>query len=401
MSKHVVNPDLCTACTVCVAHCPVAEVVREYRGPKLSGPASERLRLLSPEDDMSLDFCSNCKNCDISCPSGVPISTLNMKARAKMLEGKPEKQGRKMMAHGEQMGKLVSRFPGAAALVNLGMGFGKSLGMMDMVGISSKAPLPKYASTSFYKQFKAYKQPTCKAKVVFYPGCTINFNAPEIGMDLVKVLNANNIEVLVDEDFVCCGSPLVVGGYLGEAKENARKNTGLMSKWRKQGYPVITACTSCGLMLKQEYQELFSLDGMEENAENIYDIMEYLSMLDDEGKLNTNFGEVKEAMLYHAPCHLRAQGMGLPALDVLSLIPNVKIENAGAGCCGMSGSYGMQANKREISLKIGEKLFNRIRDAKVNTVVSDCGTCRLQITDGAKVKTFHPISIIARAYEAK
>ena len=42
MSKHVVNPDLCTACTVCVAHCPVAEVVREYRGPKLSGPASER-----------------------------------------------------------------------------------------------------------------------------------------------------------------------------------------------------------------------------------------------------------------------------------------------------------------------------------------------------------------------
>lgn len=250
MSKHVVNPDLCTACTVCVAHCPVAEVVREYRGPKLSGPASERLRLLSPEDDMSLDFCSNCKNCDISCPSGVPISTLNMKARAKMLEGKPEKQGRKMMAHGEQMGKLVSRFPGAAAIVNLGMGFGKSLGMMDMVGISSKAPLPKYASTSFYKQFKAYKQPSCKAKVVFYPGCTINFNAPEIGMDLVKVLNANNIEVLVDEDFVCCGSPLVVGGYLGEAKENASKNTSLMSKWRKQGYPVITACTSCGLMLK-------------------------------------------------------------------------------------------------------------------------------------------------------
>lgn len=401
MSKHVVNPDLCTACTVCVAHCPVAEVVREYRGPKLSGPASERLRLLSPEDDASLDYCSNCKNCDISCPSGVPISTLNMKARAKMWEGKPEPQGRKMMAHGEQMGRLLARFPGAASLVNLGMGFGKSLGMMDVVGISSKAPLPKYASATFYKQFKAFKQKPCEKKVVFYPGCTVNFNAPEIGMDLVKVLQANNIEVLVDEDFVCCGSPLVVGGYLGEAKENARKNTELMTKWRKQGYPVITACTSCGLMLKQEYQELFHLGGMDENAANIYDIMEYLSLLDDEDKLNKNLGAIREEMLYHAPCHLRAQGMGLPALDILSLIPEYRIENAAAGCCGMSGSYGMQSSKRAISLKIGEKLFDRIRQAGVSTVVCDCGTCRLQIGDGAKVEAVHPVCVLARAYEAK
>ena len=401
MSKHVVNPDLCTACTVCVAHCPVAEVVREYRGPKLSGPASERLRLLSPDDDMSLDFCSNCKNCDISCPSGVPISTLNMKARAKMWEGKPEPQGRKMMAHGEQMGKLLARFPGAAAIVNLGMGLGKSLGMMDMVDISSKAPLPSYASTTFYKQFKSFKQKSFDKKVVFYPGCTINFNQPELGMDVVKVLQANGYEVLVDEEFVCCGSPLVVGGYLGEANENARKNTSLMNKWRAKGYPVITACTSCGLMLKQEYQELFHHEGMDKNAENIYDIMEFLSMLDDEGKLNTNFGEVKDTMLYHAPCHLRAQGMGLPALDVLSLIPGYSVENAAAGCCGMSGSYGMQANKREISLKVGEKLFNRIRQANVKTVISDCGTCRLQIGDGASVQTLHPVQIVARAYAAK
>lgn len=401
MSKHVVNPDLCTACTVCVAHCPVAEVVREYRGPKLSGPASERLRLLSPEDDASLDYCSNCKNCDISCPSGVPISTLNMKARAKMWEGKPEPQGRKMMAHGEQMGRLLARFPGAASLVNLGMGFGKSLGMMDVVGISSKAPLPKYASTTFYKQFKSFKQKATGKKVVFYPGCTVSFNAPEIGMDVVKVLQANGYEVIVEEEFVCCGSPLVVGGYLGEAKENARKNTELMSKWRKQGYPVITACTSCGLMLKQEYQELFHMEGMDENAANIYDIMEFLSMLDDEDKLNKAFGAVNDQMLYHAPCHLRAQGMGLPALDILSMIPNFKIENAAAGCCGMSGSYGMQSSKREISLKIGKKLFDRIGQAGVKTVVSDCGTCRLQIGDGAKVATLHPIQIVARAYEAK
>ena len=78
MTKHLIDPDKCTACTVCVANCPVTAATREFRGPKMTGPAFERMRKLTDGDDVMLDYCSNCKNCDMSCPSGVPVSTLNI-----------------------------------------------------------------------------------------------------------------------------------------------------------------------------------------------------------------------------------------------------------------------------------------------------------------------------------
>ncbi|QJW48751.1 4Fe-4S dicluster domain-containing protein [bacterium BFN5] len=35
MSKHLINPDRCTACTSCIAQCPVTAATRKFRGPKM------------------------------------------------------------------------------------------------------------------------------------------------------------------------------------------------------------------------------------------------------------------------------------------------------------------------------------------------------------------------------
>ncbi len=397
--KHMIDPDKCTACTVCVAHCPVSAVTRKFRGPKMTGPALERLRKEITDDDFMLDYCSNCKNCDLSCPSGVPISTLNMLARAEFYKTHPHtSRADDMLAHSEKMGKLVTSLPLGSVFANMGMNVGKSLGVLSAMGIAANAPLPTYASESFYSKFKKINQPKCNKKVVFFPGCFTNYNQPEVGVALVQVMNANNIEVIVEPDFVCCGSPLVVGGYMDEAKQNAQKNTSLLRKWIDNGYDVITVCTSCGLMLKQEYQELFHFAESEKIAGRIYDAIEYLEILYDEGKLNTKFKPVNEKFIYHAPCHLKVQGYGFPSLEILPLIPGLKIENADAGCCGVSGSYGFKASKREIAEKIGAKLFNRVKNSGASACLTECGTCRLQIGGGSGVQTKHPLLILSQAY---
>ncbi|MEG6584909.1 anaerobic glycerol-3-phosphate dehydrogenase subunit C [Dendrosporobacter sp. 1207_IL3150] len=398
MSKHLINPDKCTACTSCVAHCPVTAATRKFRGPKMVGPALERMRLSQQDEDPSLEYCSNCKNCDISCPSGVPISTLNMLARAKHFESNKQSLRDNILSHGEQMAKLSSAIPGMSAITNLGMAIGRKSGMLELVGISGKAPLPSYAGESFIKQFKKLRQENFPDKVVFFPGCFINYNDPQVGMDFVAVMQKNKIEVVIDEEFVCCGSPLVVNGYLTEAHDNAQKNTDIITKWIEKGYPIITCCTSCGLMLKQEYQELFALDAVKTNAKYMYDSLEFLTILKDDGRLNKSFTKFDSKYIYHAPCHLRAQGFGLPALEVLRLIPGLTIEDADAGCCGIAGSYGLKADKYDISMSIGKNLFDRIIATGVDTAVCDCGTCRLQIGHGAKVKTIHPISLLSKAY---
>ena len=86
--KPIETVDKCTTCSTCVAYCPVTKATRAFKGPKLTGPSSERFRLYDEtgggeiSEIEALDYCSNCKNCDIACPSGVKISNLNMLARA-------------------------------------------------------------------------------------------------------------------------------------------------------------------------------------------------------------------------------------------------------------------------------------------------------------------------------
>lgn len=402
MSKHhnAINPDSCTACTSCVSHCPVTAATRKFRGPKMMGPALERMRLSQDDVEPSLEYCSNCKNCDMACPSGVPISTLNMKARAAYFKTRKQSMRDDMLGHGEKMGKLISSLPAGAFFANLGMQVGKSFGIMNAIGISDKLPL-SYAGTSFIKQFKALKQQSYPDKVVFYPGCFINYQEPQVGMDFVAVMQANKYEVIVEEDFVCCGSPLLVTGYLEECEQNARKNTAILKKWTDKGIPVITCCTSCGLMLKQEYQELFEIDGLAENAKMLYDATEFLLNLEEKGRLNKNFGTVKQNYIYHAPCHLRVQGYGLPALELMEMVPGINVQNADAGCCGISGNYGFKADKYEIAMAVGAKLFETVKKSGADTAVCDCGTCRIQIAHGTGVKVIHPMSVLRQAYEAK
>ncbi len=397
--RHVIDPDKCTACTICLTVCPVTAATRKFRGPKMTGPALTRLRKLVSDDDPMLDYCSNCKNCDMACPSGVPISTLNMLAKNEYYKKHPRKsKADDMLAHSEKMGKLITSLPLGATFANLGAAIGKSIGMLGSMGIAEKQELPKYASESFLSKFKKIKQTHGKRKVVFFSGCFINYNQPNVGVDLVKVYQHNGIEVATDERFVCCGSPMVSGGYIDDARKNAEKNVKLLKQWVDKGYDIITACTSCGLMLKQEYQELFDFAQMSDYAAHMYDSIEYLERLYEMGELKTDFKALNKKYIYHAPCHLKVQSIGRPTMEILPLVPSVNIEEADAGCCGISGSYGYKADKYEVAMKVGSKLFNRIKKSGAEKVVCECGTCRMQIKHGTGVEAIHPLTVLRKAY---
>ena len=396
--RAVYSGDHCLSCTSCMANCPVMAAALEYRGPKLVAPAHGRMHFSQDDYEDSLDFCSNCKSCDRACPSGVSVSTLNMLMRGEYYRHHPHSRRDDMLAHGERMAKLVAALPFGSLFANLGTKIGGAFGMLSAMGIAGQRSMPSYASKTFYRQFKDIKQPKSDKKVIFYPGCSINYNEPHIGIAFVKVMNHNGYEVLVDEGMNCCGSPLVVTGYLDEAKEHADNNVSRILKWKAQGIPVVACCTSCSLMLRAEYAELFGEQRMEDAAENVYDAFEFLEALMAKDELRTDFRRVDETLLYHVPCHLKTQGIGTPAVSVLKQVPGVEVELADAGCCGISGNYGFKKEKYEISMKVGEKLFETIKKSTADEVICDCPTCCMQIEHGTQVKPCHPIEILAEAY---
>lgn len=391
-----INLDKCIACTTCVVHCPVARVTSKFLGPRMLGPAYERFRLLGLDEDATLQYCSNCKNCDISCPHGVPVANINMLARAEQCRKKSPGLRDWILAHGELQAKLLQMIP--AALKNYGMLNPLTRFILDKLGIDKRAPLPSFAPKTFRQSLRAYTQPVLDRKVLFFPGCFVDVYDPQTGMDMVYALNRAGYEVVSPDAFVCCGLPMIANGYWEDARKRAARNMAELEKWRKLGIPALTGCPSCALTFREDLPEFFPdlLDRY--GMGNLEDAQDFLLDCIESGKLKidktrtADFGETK--LIYHAPCHLRAQGNGLPGLELLKLLPGINAENANAGCCGISGSYGFKKEKYNIAQQIGSDLFNKIRSSGAKFSISECGTCRVQMQHGGGLKALHPVAIL-------
>jgi glycerol-3-phosphate dehydrogenase subunit C len=130
----------------------------------------------------------------------------------------------------------------------------------------------------------------------------------------------------------------------------------------------------------------------------MWDICEYLAHLHAHGELKTDFTPLALTVPYHAPCQQKAHGIGKPALDLLALIPGLKVIEMTADCCGIAGTYGLKKEKYQIAMDVGARLFADVKASRPDVAACDSETCRWQITHGTGVKAVHPVQLLAQAY---
>jgi glycerol-3-phosphate dehydrogenase subunit C len=167
-----------------------------------------------------------------------------------------------------------------------------------------------------------------------------------------------------------------------------------------QGIPVVGTSTSCTLTLKEEAPELLGLHdaSVRAVAENTYDIFEFLRLLYERGELRTDFQPIERSLPYHPPCQLRAHRIGRPALDLLELVPGLRIIESTNPCCGIAGTYGVKREKYQIGMDVGAGLFDFVRRNGTDLALCDSETCRWQITHGTGMDSKHPIELLRDAY---
>ncbi len=70
-----------------------------------------------------------------------------------------------------------------------------------------------------------------------------------------------------------------------------------------------------------------------------------------------------------------------------------------AGCCGMAGSFGFEAEHYEQSMRIGElRLFPAVRAEPEGSILAATGvSCRQQIAHGTGRRARHPLEIIRKS----
>jgi len=388
------NSDVCIRCATCMAVCPVSRVTPLFPGPKHAGPGAERFRKPGdPSVDQWIDLCIGCHLCDLVCPSGVSISEMNLIAKAKYLDEKGRPLRDWLLTHSYLFGQIGSF--SSSVLNRLFQNGVVKWFVESILGIDRRRELPAYQSSTFRQWFKSHPSKGQK-KIAYFYGCYINTNEVEVGKATVQVLEANGFEVFLPPQ-ECCGIPMLGNGDFNGARKMALKNVPSLLQAIQSGSDIIFSSTSCGHMIKHEYSHLLNIPGSEEVAKHTFDLFEYLRNLLESGNLNSRFKKLPIKAAYFAPCHLRSLGIGLPALEILRLIPGLQIDNIEADCCGLGGTFGFKKEKYEISQEIGKDLKEAIDRLKPEIVLTDCEGCRMQIRHLTGLKVLHPIQILRDA----
>jgi glycerol-3-phosphate dehydrogenase subunit C len=364
--------------------------------------------------------CSNCMRCDDACPSGVPLSQMHNVARGEYVAEQMSKTSveywrNRILANYRASAWLASKVP---RLANFAMNFGPARRLMERtMGITAEREFPEFATETFREWWAergaaAGSRERARAsrerrgepadadkKVAYFHGCYSNYNTPEVGKAMVRVYEQFGYEVVVPEQR-CSGTPMFANGMLPDARRHAEVNVSSMSDLVEEGYDAIASCTSCSMALRQEYPELFDIEGIGEVASNTFEAVEYLRIHEDlrgaiaEADVD---GELAREFAYHAPCHARNQGLDRQAVELFRDLEGAGIEDVGDSCSGISGTYGWKAEKYGTSMAIGEEMFEHMEGAEGETGMTECPTCAMQMEHGTGYEIRHPLELLEAA----
>lgn len=93
----------------------------------------------------------------------------------------------------------------------------------------------------------------------------VDYKLPEIAVALLKVMDANNIDVIVPEGQICCGSPLLRTGQTEIFPEMAKRNYEALKDYDT----IVTVCAGCGSTLKNDYPKV----GIDLNVKDISEFL--------------------------------------------------------------------------------------------------------------------------------
>ena len=392
------NFEQCIKCTVCTVYCPVVPINPAYPGPKQAGPDGERLRLKTGYFfDEALKYCLNCKRCEVACPSNVRIGDIIQLARIRYGKSRPKLRDR-LLANTDFVGSLAKTF---APITNATLGLAPVKAVMDgVLKIDRRRTFPSYAGQTFeqwFRRHEASRQDRYAGHVSFFHGCYINYNYPDLGKDLVHVMNALGYGVHLLDREKCCGVALIANGMSDQARRQARINMESIRRSVKElDRPVIAASSTCTFTMRDEYPHVLGVDNADVR-DRIDLATRFIYKLVDSGAVRLCFrDDVSLRVAYHIPCHMERLGWGFYSISLLRMIPSLQLTVLPSQCCGIAGTYGFKKENYATSQGIGAPLFEAIEKAGVEYVVTDCETCKWQIEMSTSRKVLHPISVLAR-----
>ena len=361
----------------------------------------------------ALDLCLSCKACKSECPVQVDMGAYKSEFLAQRYKGRLHPLHHYIFGFADRLARYGALAP---ALTNAILtGPLTSPLIKRIAGVARERQLPRLAPKSFQKARRpstnfiqeagapgpshlgtgdATKDHLSKP-VLLWPDTWNNYYHPQSLQAAETVLSLAGFRVETPRGHICCGRPLYDFGLLSAARSYLAQVLRRMTPQIDAGLPFIFLEPSCASVFKDELLELFPNDARAQRLSQ--QVWLFADFLADRAPGFVS-GRLDGAhILLHGHCHHKAVFGGPGSEIALLRQAGAAVELIQAGCCGMAGPFGFEADKFELSKTIANQgLLPAVQSARPTTiVVADGFSCREQIDQLAHIKALHFAEVLA------
>lgn len=413
--------DQCIKCGKCIPVCTIHNVnADEVTSPRgfidlLGAYQRGQLELDKTAKDI-FESCFLCTNCTDVCPKSLPTDMVIEQVRADIADKFGMAWFKRAFFFLLRNRKLMDLF------FKSGYAF-QTCGFKLKAGIDSMQPrfrlplikkerlLPSLGKRSFLNSYPELTDNGGKRKVAIFIGCLANYNYTNIGISLMEILEALNIDAFIPKKQLCCGAPAYFTGHFGTVDYNAKKNIEYFESFIDDVEAIIIPEATCSAMIKIDYEHFFH-DQPEWKARalklrnKVFMATEWLEQKTDLSELLASKGRSDVTVTYHDPCHARKmQGIYQEPRKLIGQTYDIKEMSDPNACCGFGGVT-MQTEKYHFAEAAGKPKAAMIKASGAKVVSAECSACRMQINNSlhlAEAETVfkNPIELIADALREK
>lgn len=416
-SPHCRDALRCIRCGACANVCPVYQTVGGHIfGHIYIGAIGIILTAFFHGLDNAAEIvraCIGCRSCVTICPSMIDLEEIILSLRETIGEEEGIGAGKNLVFRKVMRNrKLFHGLIRAASLLQKPVTKGeRTIRHLPLFfsSLTEWRTLPAVAEKPLrdliLQQSQQVEKP--RYRVALFGGCANDFLYPELGLDLVTVMNTLDVEVSYPLKQNCCGVPALYSGDKETAIELAKQNVDAML----EGNPdfVLTTCPTCTMALQRDFVEhLKDNPTWAAKAEKLAKIT-----IDAAGFIVNQLGAAEvfaklastEKVTYHDSCHLkRGAGVWKEPRQLIETVGHELVEMAHSDrCCGFGGSYSLTSHPDIAKMILKDKLAD-IEASGATCVAMDCPGCMMQIRgglekQGMKVRAQHTIELLAEALQ--
>jgi len=236
---------------------------------------------------------------------------------------------------------------------------------------------------------------------IFIP-CFIDQIYPEVGFNMVKILEKVGCGVNYNPEQTCCGQPAFNAGYRDDCKSVGEK---FIREFQNDRY-IVTPSASCSGFVKNYYPEMFHNSVLHNEYKQIQkNMFEFSDFLVNVLKITDLGAKLEGIATYHDSCAaLREYGIKREPRILLEKVRGLELREMKdvETCCGFGGGFSVKFEP--IAVGMGDQKLNNILATQAEYVISTDSSCLMHLEgyakkQGKEIKMMHLVDVLASGWD--